>query len=170
MQRRFGCYQTWQSRKLVRWRTLKQGKKSPPAPSLPCFPLAPTTLRVKAFIVDVFMIYLPLLYLTTYGILGGKDAFQSNQLAIFLLTLLFGVILSLFWMRTGQSPGYRVYGMRLVHARTGKSPSFLLGMWRYLAFLLAGTSMIGLMLSPFRKDGKNLHDLLSGTHATLVTP
>ena len=53
--------------------------------------------RVKAFIMDMFFIAAPLLYLMTYIILNGKDEFQSNQLAIFLVWLVFGLIQSLFF-------------------------------------------------------------------------
>ncbi|WP_369407653.1 RDD family protein [Sulfurospirillum tamanense] len=152
----------------MRWRNLKQGKKAPPKGPKPCAPLAPWPSRVKAFIIDVFMIYLPLLYITTYGILGSKEAFQSNQFAIFLVVLLFGAILALFQSRSGQSPGYRLYRLRLIDTRTQKPPTFFMALARYALFLVAGTSLVGVMLSPFRKDGKNLHDLLTPTQPTAV--
>jgi len=154
----------------VRWRELKQGKKpfSKVTSASPCFPIAPSVTRIKAFIVDVFMIYLPLLYLVTYVVLGSKEAFQSNQLAIFFVVAIFGIILALFQSRGGQSPGYRVYKLRLLDSKTEQPPTFLRALWRYVVFLIAGTSLVGLMLSPFRNDGKNLHDLLARSYPSLV--
>ncbi len=154
----------------MRWRHLKQGKRPPSkvAPASPSLPIAPSIARVKAFVVDVFMIYLPLLYLVTYVVLGSKEAFQSNQLAIFLVVAIFGIILALFQSRGGQSPGYRVYKLRLLDSKTHQSPTFLRALWRYVAFLIAGTSLVGLMLSPFRNDGKNLHDLLARSYPSAI--
>ena len=60
--------------------------------------------RVKAFIMDMFFIAAPLLYIMTYVILSGKDEFQSNQLAIFLVWLVFGVIQSIFFAFKAQRP------------------------------------------------------------------
>jgi len=114
------------------------------------------------------MIYLPLLYLVTYVVLGSKEAFQSNQLAIFLVVAIFGIILALFQSRGGQSPGYRVYKLRLLDSKTHQPPTFLRALWRYVVFLIAGTSLVGLMLSPFRNDGKNLHDLLARSYPSAL--
>jgi len=90
----------------VRWRKLKQGKQSKPNPATeePSFKAAAIVARFKAWVIDMFMIYVPLLYVTTYIILDGKEAFQSNQWAIFIDTTLFGLILALFWAKKGQSP------------------------------------------------------------------
>jgi uncharacterized RDD family membrane protein YckC len=149
----------------VRWREIKQGKKpSAATPSAePHFTAAPVVQRAKALIIDVFMIYIPLLYLTTYIVLDGKEAFQSNQWAIFIDSLLFGLILASFWAKTGQSPGCRAYELQIIHTTTGEKPNFFQALWRYVAFLLAGTTVIGVLLAPFRQDKKNLHDLLSRT-------
>ncbi|NLC27527.1 MAG: RDD family protein, partial [Campylobacteraceae bacterium] len=101
--------------------------------------------------------------ITTYLVLDGKDAFQSNQVAIFADTAIFGLILAFFWARNGQSPGLRAYNLHLIDIRSKTRPSFLRSLWRYFTFLLAGASVIGLLLAFFRKDKKNLHDLLSQT-------
>jgi uncharacterized RDD family membrane protein YckC len=149
----------------MRWREIKQGKKAPAETDSagPIFSAAPIVQRAKALIIDVFMIYIPLLYLTTYVILDGKEAFQSNQWAIFIDSFLFGLILALFWAKTGQSPGCRAYNLEVIHTKTGKKPHFFQALWRYGAFLLAGTTIFGILLAPFRQDKKNLHDLLSHT-------
>lgn len=149
----------------MRWRELKQGKRPKPNPikQEPTFKAAAIVARFKAWVVDMFMIYVPILYITTYIILDGKEAFQSNQWAIFIDTVLFGLILALFWTKKGQSPGLKAYDLKLIDTNTGQNPSFVRAFWRYLAYLISGATIIGLLLAPFRKDRKNLHDLLSKT-------
>ncbi len=124
--------------------------------------------RFKAFIVDIFMIYIPILYISTYGILGSKEAFLQNHFVIFIDTFLFGFILSIFFAKTGQSPGFKAYEMILLDDKTQKKPSFLKAFFRYFCFLISGTTIIGLFLCFFRKDKKTLHDLMSDTRCEYV--
>lgn len=70
--------------------------------------------RIKAFITDMFMINMPILYIATYIVLGSKEAFTNNQLAIFICVSLFGIILSLFFCISAQTPGYRYMNLKLV--------------------------------------------------------
>jgi len=149
----------------VRWRELKRGKRAQKIqpPQTPIQKGAPLISRFKAWVIDMFMIYVPLLYITTYIILDGKEAFQSNPWAIFANTALFGIILALFWSIKGQSPGLRAYELRLIDTSTKAHPTFVRALWRYGAYLISGVSIFGLLLAPFRKDRKNLHDLLSRT-------
>ncbi|MCR8695975.1 MULTISPECIES: RDD family protein [Campylobacter] len=117
--------------------------------------------RVKAFIMDMFFIAAPLLYIMTYAILSGKDEFQSNQLAIFLVWLVFGLIQSLFFAFKAQSPGYKAQGIYLV-GLNGKKANLIIYLLRYFFFI---TTFIfgGSLFCFFRKDKRNLHDILAGT-------
>ncbi len=124
--------------------------------------------RFKAFVVDMFMIYIPILYITTYVILDGKEDFLSNQLAVFVDTFLFGLILSLFFAKSSQSPGFKAYELSLVDAKTHTKPSLLKAFFRYFCFLLSGASVLGLFVGFFRRDKKQLHDLLSSTYVKHV--
>lgn len=152
----------------MRWRNIKQQKKNQ-TPSkiqeknIKALHVSPILWRFKAFIVDTFMIYIPLLYITGYGILDGKDSFLSNHLAHFAVTFLFGLILSIFFAKNAQTPGYKAYSMRLVCKDTLQKPSFFRAFFRYFCFLISGASVFGLILCFFRKDKQNLHDLLSKT-------
>jgi len=47
--------------------------------------IAPIWARVKAFIIDLFIIGMPVFYISTYLVLGGKEDFLNNQLAIFVV-------------------------------------------------------------------------------------
>ncbi|MDR2100872.1 MAG: RDD family protein [Campylobacteraceae bacterium] len=122
--------------------------------------------RIKAFIVDMFMINMPILYFMVYVILGGRDAFLNNQTAIFVCTALFGFILSIFFAAAGQSPGYKAYDIKLTDVRTGKKPHFFKAYFRFLGFIFSGVTRIGLLLAFFRADKRCLHDIFSGTICT----
>lgn len=120
--------------------------------------------RIKAFLIDMFMINMPILYFTTYVVLGSREAFQQNSIAIFICTLIFGIIMSVFFSLKGQTPGYKAYELKLVDDKTGESPTFLKALFRYFCFIFSFVILIGVLMAFFRKDGKNLHDILSKTH------
>lgn len=123
--------------------------------------LAPIIKRLKAFIIDLFLIAIPLLYITTYVILDGKDDFQNNQMAIFAVWLVFGFIQSLFFTYKAQSPGYKAQQIYCVNLQ-GKTAGFFWYLFRYIMFVF-GFIIGGSILCFFRKDKRNLHDLLSDT-------
>ena len=125
--------------------------------------IAPIFLRIKAFIVDMFFIAMPLLYITTYLILGSKEAFQENQFAIAIVWAIYGFITSIFIAKSAQTPGYKFSQIYLIDLKTGRKISFFKAFLRFVCFILAGFSIVGLFLCFFRKDKLNLHDLLTQT-------
>lgn len=125
--------------------------------------IAPIFLRIKAFIVDMFFIAMPLLYITTYLVLGSKEAFQENQFAIAIVWAIYGFITSIFIAKSAQTPGYKFSQIYLIDLKTGRKISFFKAFLRFVCFILAGFSIVGLFLCFFRKDKLNLHDLLTQT-------
>lgn len=125
--------------------------------------VAPVFSRVKAFIIDIFIIYMPILYATTYLILGNKEAFLQNQVAILACNALYGLICASFFAIKAQTPGYKAQEIYLISLKTGRKLGFLNACFRYLAFILAGVSVVGLVLCFFRKDRLNLHDIISAS-------
>ncbi|WP_034583413.1 RDD family protein [Helicobacter pametensis] len=118
--------------------------------------------RFKALVIDVFMIYTPILYVMTYGILGSKEAFQANQWAIFACILLYGIIDSLFCCIGGQTPGMRAQELKL-YAQTGQRPNFFLTLLRFFIWLLSLALLFGFVFPFLRKDRKTFHDLVCQT-------
>ena len=59
--------------------------------------IAPVWARVKAFIIDLFIIGMPIFYISTYLVLGGKEEFLNNQLAIFVVNSIISFIMCLFF-------------------------------------------------------------------------
>ena len=116
--------------------------------------------RIKALITDLFMIYIPILYIITYLVLDGKDDFLSSQLAPLTGVLLYGLIYSILIAKFGQTPGKKAYLIKVVDSKTGKNLSFFRAFLRFLAFLLTASTLLGLLLPLYRSDKKALHDLL----------
>ena len=71
-------------------------------------------LRFKAFVIDLFMIYTPILYIVTYFILGSKEALWANQGAVLSCWALYGGIDSLLCSTLSQTPGMRAQELILV--------------------------------------------------------
>lgn len=125
--------------------------------------ISPVSSRIKAFIVDTFIILMPILYIAAYVILDGKDDFQRSQMAILVCNMTFGVIYALFVSISAQTPGYKSQQIYLINLKTGQRIGFTIAILRYICFIFAGFSIIGIILCFFRKDNLNIHDLLTNT-------
>lgn len=119
--------------------------------------------KIKALITDLFMIYAPILYIIAYLIMGGKDAFQSSQIAQFAGVMVYGLIYALLVSKFGQTPGKKAYNLKVVDDKSLKNISFVRAFVRFVAFLFSATIIIGLLIPFFRKDKKALHDILCHT-------
>ena len=117
--------------------------------------IAPVWLRVKAFIIDMFVILMPILYFTTYVVLS-----------IAACNAAFGLIMCLFFSIGAQTPGYKAQQIYLINLQNGRKIGFLHAILRYVCFVVAGFSIVGLLLCFLRKDRLNLHDIL--THSAAV--
>lgn len=119
--------------------------------------------KIKALIIDIFMIYVPILYVITYIIMGGKDEFQESQLAPLVAVLLYGLIYAFLISKFGQTPGKKAYNIKVVSDTKYEHLSFFRAFFRFFAFLFSATILIGLLLPLFRKDKKSLHDIICST-------
>lgn len=124
---------------------------------------APIADRIKAFITDMFMIYVPILYIITYVVMDGKDEFQASDLAPLAGVLLYGIIYTLLLWKFGQTPGKKAYTMKVVDAKTYKKITLVQAILRFIGFLLSATILIGLIFPFYRKDKRSLHDLIANT-------
>ncbi|MCH5336513.1 MAG: RDD family protein [Campylobacter sp.] len=128
--------------------------------------IASRWLRFRALLVDIFLIYVPILYLF-YFMLGSKEAFLNNSFAPSFCTFLFGFIQALFLAKKAQSPGFRAYDLYLIDVNTGGKLSFLKIILRYIIFIVSFGVLIGFFVSFLRKDTLSLHDVL--TQSCIVT-
>ena len=116
--------------------------------------------RIKAFITDIFMIYMPILYVATYGILGSKEALWESQVAIFACWALYVLILSLFFAKDGQSLGYKYAQIALVK-ENGSDIGFATALIRNIIFCVSFGLIFGIFVPFVRGDGRFLHDIIS---------
>ena len=119
--------------------------------------------RIKALIVDLFMIYMPIMYIMTYGFLDGKDDLAASTLAPLIATGLYGLIYAVFLSKTGQTPGKKAYDIQVVDAKTHQNIVIFRAFFRFITFLFTVTTVLGLFLPLIRKDKRTLHDILAGT-------
>lgn len=118
--------------------------------------------RFKAFVIDIFLIYVPILYIS-YFLLGSKEAFLQNQGVIFICSISFGILQAVFFALKAQSPGLKAYDLYIIDSESGTKLSFLRLIYRYILFILSLGIIIGLFSTFFRKDGLMIHDLLSSS-------
>lgn len=119
--------------------------------------------RVKAFITDMFMIYIPILYAITYVALNGKEDFQGSWIAQLSGVLIYALIYATFLAKSGQTPGKRAYNIKVVDSHSGEGISFFRAFLRFVSFLFSATILFGVLLPFFRQDKKSLHDLVAST-------
>ena len=160
---------------MARWRDIKKGKivekkKEIKVSKNDTYLINASPLfRIKAFITDMFMIMMPIMYITTYIIMDGADSFKDNDMAHWLTMLVYGIITVLFWIRTGQTPGFKAYDLRLIDDNTKKPLSLGLAIARYSLFIISVVTLVGVILPFFRKDKKTLQDLLMQTSVVRIS-
>lgn len=140
--------------------TLSSAQAGQSAPTKQKAKIASRIERAKAFLIDIFLLYVPVLYVC-YFVLGSKEAFLGNQAVIFACSAFFGVVQALFLSTKAQSPGLKAYDLYLIDIKKGRKLSFLRVILRYIAFLISASLLFGILMSFLRKDGLALHDLLS---------
>lgn len=118
--------------------------------------------RFKAQIIDSFMIYTPILYLTTYLVLKGKEEFQNSDIAPFLAVLVYGIISALFVCLSTQTPGNRAQGIAIV-SRIGQKIGFVRAFVRFVLFVVGAIVLWGVFVPHLWREKTTLHDWLCGT-------
>ncbi len=153
---------------IMRFRKLKKQKKQTKkrAENIPLYANIPD--RIKAFITDMFMIYIPILYIITYVVLDGKDAFQASNWAPFFGVLLYGFIYTFLLYKFGQTPGKKAYLIKVVDVKTEQNIGYFQAWLRFIGFLLSATLLVGLIFPFYRKDKRSLHDLIAKTVVIVV--
>jgi uncharacterized RDD family membrane protein YckC len=158
---------------MARWRDVKKGKvskndntrkqtkqKDQNSSSIVC---ASALDRTKAFITDMFMIMMPIMYITTYLVMEGKEEFQASDTAHWITMAVYGVITVIFWVKKGQTPGFKAYDIKLIDDQTNEKPTLGIAIARYMMFIVSAVSIVGFLLPLFRKDKKTLQDVVLQT-------
>lgn len=148
----------------MRWRAAKKASNKGAFKSLPPYTIAPFSKRFKAFVVDSFMLLMPILYIVFYLIYGSREGFSAHMIQGWLLILIsYGVMTLLFLKKSGQTPGYKAYELTLIDLKTQQKASFAQLLTRYFLLLMTAITLIGLFLPLLRKDKLSLYDIGSHT-------
>ena len=146
----------------MRWREAKKSLHKTELRPLPSFAAAPITKRLKAFIVDSFMLLMPILYVVFYLVFGSRQGFSEHMLQGWFFVLLpYFIITTLFFARTGQTPGYKAYDIMLIDIRTQQKASLAILSFRFLVWLLSTVTLFLLFIPFIRKDRLGVYDVLS---------
>ncbi len=120
--------------------------------------------RSKAFLVDSFMLLMPIMYIVFYLFMGSREEFGAHKIYGWIEIIVPLVILQTFLLfKFGQTPGFKAYNLYLIDEHTKQKPSFMVILFRNSCAILSFFSIFGWMMMFFRKDYKTLHDLLSNT-------
>jgi uncharacterized RDD family membrane protein YckC len=149
---------------MARWRDAKKNKTTIKTASTPEFSEnAPILQRLKAFIIDMFLIMMPIMYITTYLIMDGKDDFQSSDMARWITSFVYGAIIVAFWKIKGQTPGLKAYELIVLDKKSKEKLTLSKSILRYVAFIISAMSIVGWFVPFFRKDKATLQDMVAGS-------
>lgn len=73
--------------------------------------------RAKAQIIDTFMIYMPIMYIFTYVLIGNAADFRQSPWAPSVALLCYALISAFLTSFLGQTPGKKAYGIKIVRER-----------------------------------------------------
>jgi uncharacterized RDD family membrane protein YckC len=166
----------------MRWRNVKKharSNKSESATEKTPVTYAGFWKRVLAFMTDLFMIGMPITLFIMFAF--GHDQMNSatgldvimdpeaakahapNPVSSILQLVLSMLAYTIFWHKTGQTPGKKLAEIKVVDAETMQNGSyFQLGL-RYIGYFISFVSVIGFFTGLLREDKRTLHDLISRT-------
>jgi len=127
------------------------------------FRYATSTIKIKAWLTDAFMLVMPIMFAVFYLVMDGREDFEKNMFmgwVYILVPLIF--IQTIFMYVSGQTPGYKAYNLYLLDQNTDERPKLFIIIFRNLSAVLS-LFTFAWMLMFFRRDSKTLHDLLSAT-------
>ena len=154
---------------MAKWRDVKQNrgleeKSNNSKIKSPKSDLASLPSRLKAFLLDTFLITTPILYIVIYLIMGSGEEFSQNRsLGWGIIFAVHASIILIFWLKNGQTPGLKAYDIKLVDSITKGRVSVAQVLIRYIATLFAVVSIFLLLYPFFNKDKKTFQDLFSNT-------
>ena len=126
--------------------------------------LASLPSRLKAFLTDTFLITTPILYIVIYLVMGSGEEFSQNRsLGWGIIFTVHALIILIFWLKNGQTPGLKAYDIKLVDNLTKQRVSVIQVLVRYLTTLFAVVSIFLLFVPFINKDKKTFQDILSNT-------
>lgn len=120
--------------------------------------------KSKAFLLDSFMLLMPIMYIVFYLFMGSREEFEVHKVYGWLEIIMPLLLIQTFlFFKFDQTPGYKAYSLYLIDEQTKQKPSIGIILFRNICAILSFFSIFGWIMMFFRKDYKTLHDLLSNT-------
>lgn len=120
--------------------------------------------RFKAFLTDTFLITTPILYIVIYLVMGsGQEFAQNRSLGWSIILAIHFIIIAIFWLKNGQTPGLKAYDLKLVDNKTLSRVSVLQVIIRYFATLASIISIFFIFTPYINKERKTFQDIVSNT-------
>ena len=94
---------------------------------------------------------------------SGEEFSQNRSLGWGIIFTVHALIILIFWLKNGQTPGLKAYDIKLVDNLTKQRVSVIQVLVRYLTTLFAVVSIFLLFIPFFNKDKKTFQDILSNT-------
>ena len=117
----------------------------------------------KAILTDSFMLWMPIVYIVFYFVFGSREAFGEHKLLGWIYILIpLAIVEIIFLAKSGQTPGMKAYNLKLISLYTNKKPSLSRIALRQILSKITFITF-GWIVLLFRRDGRNLHDLIVGT-------
>ena len=131
----------------------------------PTIPYASKGKRAKAFLTDIFMIFMPLMYVVIYLVMDGREGASHDKLLAWIYVMVpYLLILTLFmWKDDGRTPGARSQGLTVIDFHTLDKPSLFSIVFRNFTLPFSLFIPLFWFVPLFRKDRRAIHDLLSAT-------
>ncbi len=131
----------------------------------PTIPYASKGKRAKAFLTDIFMIFMPLMYVVIYLVMDGREGASHDKLLAWIYVMIpYLLILTLFmWKDDGRTPGARSQGLTVIDFHTLDKPSLFSIVFRNFTLPFSLFIPLFWFVPLFRKDRRAIHDLLSAT-------
>jgi len=155
--------------KKQRFRDTKQGNiteiKSKTKTIKPKIPFASVGAKSKAFLTDIFMLFMPIIYIVIYIVMGGLEEASEQKLLSWAYALIpYLLILTLFMYKDeGRTPGARAQKLKIIDCTTLEKPSLFVILFRNITFILTLIIPFSWLMVFFRKDNRTLHDFLSNS-------
>jgi uncharacterized RDD family membrane protein YckC len=135
-------------------------------------------IRFWASLIDTFVLLLILLPLmaSIYGMNSMSTQMSSESMSYsassysftgegnFLLNyILPAIIVIAFWLYKSATPGKMLTKLTIVDAKTGKKPTLVQFLLRYVSYFLSSIFLLGFIWIAFDKRKQGWHDKIAGT-------
>lgn len=152
---------------MSKWRDVKQNRVEKNIPKKVLYSslnFVSIAKRFKAFLTDTFLITTPILYIVIYLIMGSGQEFAENRsLGWGIIFTVHFIIIAIFWLKNGQTPGLKAYDLKLVDSKTESKVSVLQAIIRYSATLFSIISIFFIFTPFVNKEKKTFQDIVSNT-------